>query len=315
VYKEDGYDITREFTEDDLALSEICWNATNALLNDLDIDEMEIEPFVELVPGSQGGSIDLLGLSASRECLLILDYKFGSVRVSPVESPNLGLYGISARHDPKTADMFKKVKKVVFAIVQPRVKGVVTMWETDQKWLDDFLHKHQVAVKGTGINPGSHCKYCPAEPYCEERRRHVAAANLLGARDQDELKAAAEMVVEVEDWCKSIKAEMYIQMVRGVPVPGWKIVEKRASRKWVNEADVMLLMHKYKQRKPDYTSKPKLLTPAQLEKMLKKNKVVIKDLNEFIISVSPGTTIATEDDSREAVIVSDVQGKLKEMMK
>jgi hypothetical protein len=310
IYKEDGYDITREFTDDDLALSEICLNATNALLDDLDIDEIEVEPFVEYVPGSQGGSIDLLGLSVSRECLLIADYKFGGVRVSPVESPNLGLYGISARKDPKTADMFKKVKRVVFAIVQPRVKGVVTTWETDLEWLDAFEKKHQAAVKGTSINPGSHCKYCPAEPFCEERRRYVAAANLLGARDQIELTAAAGMVVEVEDWVKSIKEELYLQMMRGVPVMGWKIVEKRCTRKWVDEDNAAKGI---KLTKKDMF-KTTMLTPAAMEKVVKKKKVKI-DLDEFIISVSPGTTIATEDDSREAVIVSDVQGELKEMMK
>jgi hypothetical protein len=312
VYKEPGYEdtMTREFAEDDLDLSHIALNATNVLLDQLDIDEMELEPFVEYVPGSQGGSIDLLGLSVSRECLLIADYKFGTVKVSPVESPNLGLYGISARKDPKTADMFKKVKKVVFAIIQPRVKGVVTTWETDLEWLNAFEKKHQAAVKGTAITPGSWCKYCPAEPFCPEKRLNIVAANLLGAREQDELNAAAEMVVEVENWCKSIKEELFLQMVRGVPVPGWKIVEKRCTRKWVDEDSAAKGI---KLPKKDMF-KTTMLTPAAMEKVVKKKKVKI-DLDEFIISVSPGTTIATEDDSREAIIASDIQGELKEMMK
>jgi hypothetical protein len=310
IYKESGTDITREYTTDDINLTEIAYHATNTLLDKLDIDEMELESFVEYVPGSQGGSIDLLGLSVSRECLLIADHKFGGVGVSPIESPNLGLYGISARKDPRTADLFKDVKRVIFAIIQPRVKGVVTTWETDLKWLDAFEKKHEAAVKGTSINPGTHCKYCPAEPYCEERRRYVAAANLLGARDQTELTIAAGMVVEVEDWVKSIKEELYLQMVRGVPVPGWKIVNKRCTRKWVDEDKAAKGI---KLPKKDMF-KTTMLTPAAMEKVVKKNKVKI-DLDEFIISVSPGTTIATEDDSREAVIVSDVQGELKEMMK
>jgi hypothetical protein len=118
------------------------------------------------------------------------------------------------------------------------------------------------------------------------------------------------MVVEVEDWVKSIKEELYLQMMRGVPVMGWKIVEKRCTRKWVDEdkAEKAIKLPK----KDKFVTK--MLTPAAMEKVIKKKKVNL-DLSDFIVSVSPGTTIATEDDSREAVIVSDVQGELKEMMK
>ena len=312
VYEE-GDGQTQTFTDADLDLSYIAYNATEELLGELAIMEVEIEPFVQFVPGSQGGSIDLLGLSEDRKTLLILDYKFGSVAVSPNDSPNLGLYGISARKDPKTADMFKQVKKIVFAIVQPRVKGVVKTWETDIKWLDAFEKKHIAAVKGGTIVPGSWCKYCPAEPFCEAKRTQVMAANLLGARDQEELTAAADMVNEVEAWCKSIKEELFLQMSRGVPIKGWKIVEKRATRKWIDPGHVESDLHFAGLTLKD-THNHVILTPPQMEKMLKKNKVEI-DLDEFIVSKSSGNTIATEDDSREAVIVSDIQGELSEMMK
>jgi hypothetical protein len=99
-------------------------------------------------------------------------------------------------------------------------------------------------------------------------------------------------------------------MVRGVPVMGWKIVEKRHTRKWVNEDEAAKGI---KLPKKDMF-KTTMLTPAAMEKVIKRKKVNV-DLDEFIISVSPGMTIATDDDSREAVIVGDVQGELKEMMK
>ena len=56
-----------------------------------------------------------------------------------------------------------------------------------------------------------------------------------------------------------------------------------------------------------------MLSPAQMEKVLKKKKVTL-DLTDFIVSVSSGTTLADESNTAEAVIVGDVQGKLKEMM-
>ena len=139
------------------------------------------------------------------------------------------------------------------------------------------------------------------------------ASNLLGARDQKELNAAARIVNEVEDWVKSIKEEMYLQMVRGVPVQGWKIVNKKNQRSWLDEKKAAAALTKAKVTKKAQTV-TKFLSPAQMEKVVKKNKVDI-DLDKFILSESSGTTIATEDDSREAVIVSDIQGELKEMMK
>jgi hypothetical protein len=312
IYKEDDGQ-TQTFTEDDLDLSWIAYNATNELLDELDIDEIIIEPFVQFIPGKSGGSIDLLGLSEDRKTLLIGDYKFGQVKVSPKESAQCGCYGISARVDPATADMFKQVEKIVFAIIQPRVKGVVSLWETDTKWLDKFEKTYLAAMEKDHLSPGSHCKYCTAEPYCETRRAQVMASNLLGARDQKELSAAAEMVNEVEAWCKSIREELYLQMCRGVPIPGWKIVEKRHTRKWADEGHIESDLN-FAGLKMDDIFKHTILTPPQMEKMLKKKKVEF-DLDEFIVSKSSGNTIATEDDSRDAVLVSDIQGDLAEMMK
>jgi hypothetical protein len=302
--------VTRTFEPDDLDLADIMYAATDRVLNDYDIDEFEIEPFVEFIPGVSGGSIDLLGLSEDHKTILIHDYKTGTSKVPVEGSEQHGVYALASRVDPKTKDMWSDVERVVFVIVQPRIKGVVFRWETDIAWLDRFEQTYRKAMTLTTINPGTHCKYCPAEPYCEEKRLNIMATNLLDARHQDELNAAAAMVVEVEDWAKSTKEEMYLQMVRGVPIKGWKIVEKRVVRTWGDEDEAAKGI---KLPRKDMF-KTTLLSPAQMEKVVKRKKVNI-DLNKFIISVSPGMTIAKDDDSREAVIVGDVQGELKEMMK
>lgn len=311
VYEEDGN--TREFTEDDLTLSEIAYNATNTLLDELDIDIIMVEPFVELVPDVAGGSIDLLGLSADGTTLLILDYKFGSYKVQPEESAQGGVYGISAMADKTTADMFAKVDEVVFAIVQPKVKGVVFTWETDIKWLKGFEKKFRAAMKATQLNPGSHCKYCPAEPYCEAKRTGVMAAALLNPKATKDLQAAADVVEEVENWVKAVHEELYMQLNRGVPLQGWKVVEKRHTRKWVDDDAVYPALKTYLPKADCF--KTTILTPPQLEKVLKKVEGCTFDLNGLIVSSSSGTTLAKADDSREAVVVSDVQGHLADMMK
>jgi hypothetical protein len=306
--------ITREFTEDDLTLSNIAYDAMNGLLDKLDIDEMMVEPFVQFIKGKSGGSIDLLGLSVNRKTLLIADFKFGVVKVNVKESAQLGVYAISSRVDPATKDMWSDVREVVYAIIQPRVRGVVSTYTYAVKDIDNFEKIYVEAMSRHDINPGPHCRYCRAEPYCEEKRAAVVAANLLGARHQDELKAAANIVNEVESWVRSIKAEMYLQMARGVPLTGWKLVEKRPTTKWTDETGAKAFLKSKRIAAKSIVKPAHLMTPIQVGKILRKKGRDL-DLSDFTITESSGTTIATEDDSREAVMVSDVRGELKEMMK
>lgn len=305
---------TREFVEDDLPLSEIAYNATNKLLDELNIEELEVEPFVQLLKDRVGGSIDLLGLSEDRKTLLILDYKFGSVKVEVDNSPNLYLYAASSRADAITKDLWSEVTKIVFAIVQPQVKGVVSTFETTPAKVDEFEKELMAALESDKINPGPHCKYCPAEPYCEEKRAQVVTAVLLGAREHKELEAAALMIVEVENWLKSMKEEMYLQLNRGVPIHGWKIVEKAARKKWIDAKAASAFLKEKRIPARDITNPAALRTPTQILDYLHK-KGRDYDLSGFIIAESSGTTLAPEDDSREAVVMSDTKGHLADMMK
>ncbi len=313
IYEEDG--VKREFTEEDLDLSNIAFNATNKLLDKYDIDEMLIEPFVQLVPGVAGGSIDLLGLSANRKTILIPDYKFGRKKVEVFCSPNLSLYGVSAMKDPTTTDLFDKVERVILAIIQPQVKGVVSTYEMTIPELEAFGTSFKAAMQKTTICPGPHCLYCPAEPYCQERRATVIGANVLGARLQEELQAGADIIEAVESWVKTMKEEMYLQMNRGVPVKGWKIVDKKLSTKWTDEAGAKIFLKFKRIARRDIIKPAALMTPIQIGKVLHKKGKDNIDLSTFTVTESSGTTLAPESDTRDAVIVSAVQGHLANIVK
>jgi hypothetical protein len=311
VYTEDTTALV--FGDDDLDLSQIAFDATETLLNDLDIDEMMIEPFVQLIPDEAGGSIDLLGLSHDRKTLLILDYKFGSYKVDAKENVQGLFYAACVEADVITYDLLENVDEIVIAIIQPKIKGTVSTWSCDRKTLTQYLVRLKTAIVSTDINPGSHCKWCPAEPYCVEKKAAVMSATLLDKDSHNELSAAAAEVERVESWVKAVKEELYVQISRGVSIPGWKVVDKRATRKWsVDDGEIMDTLD---DAGIDFNPfiQTKVLTPAQMEKALKKNKVDI-DLSEFIIKTSTGTTLAQESDSREAVVVTDVTGHLAEMM-
>tara|TARA_R110002167_G_scaffold192920_1_gene395517 strand:+ start:552 stop:1691 length:1140 start_codon:yes stop_codon:yes gene_type:complete len=317
VYKENGQ--SREFGVDDLDLSNIAHTVTNTIMDDLDIDQLEVEPFLQYIKGSVGGSTDLLGLSEDGKTLLSLDYKFGRNKVVAKNNAQLMFYPMCARRDSKTSDMFSKVEKLVLVIVQPQVKGVVDTWECSIEDLNTFETEFnkaldQVYLKTDVRTPGSHCNWCPAAPYCETKRLNVMASSLLGAKERNDLQTAANVITEVEDWLKMMKEEMYMQLNRGVALDGWKIIDKRATRKWIDDMATAKALANCKELSEQDVFKSTLLTPPAMEKVIKKKKVDL-DLSDFIVSESSGTTLAPADHASPAVIVTDVQGHLKDIMK
>ena len=314
VYSENG--VSREFTEDDLALSYMAFNATNALCDELDIDEMIVEPFVQLIPDLAGGSIDLIGLSRKRDTLLFLDYKFGRGKVGVKNNVQLQFYGISAEADPLTADMFDGVDNIEFAIIQPQVSPEASRWSCTPAELAEFKIDMMTSIDQAQsstppLNTGSHCQYCPASPYCTVRRADMIGTLNLGLLAKDALQASADILEDVEAWLNAAKQELYIQLSRGVNIHGWKIVDKRASRKWIDEAAAEEALILAKIDRGIFT-KEILLTAPQVVDALKKYKIDF-NLSEFIEVKSSGTTLVAEHDDRDAV-VPGVPENLKKLM-
>jgi len=315
VYKEENGPRELTFSDDDLDLSNIAYNATNEIMDNLDIDVMLVEPFVELIHDAAGGSIDVLGLSHDGETLLVLDYKFGSRRVSAEENVQLRFYALCAEMDNATKDLFDKVNRIILCIIQPKLKGVVDMWTMSRTHLSAFHADMTTAIdctedKDRVAEPGAHCQWCPTAPYCVEKKQTVLVAKLLDAKSHNELCSAACELADVEQWCKDVREELYMQIKDGVSVPGYKVVAKRAARKWSNEADATFAMEKAGVSLDVFT-KTVMLTAPQTVAALKKNKVDF-DLSEFIVKTSSGTTLAPEDDSRDAVVKPNATDAFKE---
>lgn len=324
VYKEGDAELA--FTEDELDDADIIFNNTNKFLDDLDIDEFMVEPFVQLIPNEAGGSLDLLGLSSNGKTLALLDIKTGQIVISPVENAQLLFYGVSAEEDPLTKDMFRDVEKIVFAIVQPTARGVVSTWECDRKTLVKFRKEALEAIKKTkhktpALNAGPECKYCPAASYCKVNRANAVATRNLTPTHKAELQASADLLPVVEAWVNSVKQELFTQLTRGASVKGWKIVDKRANRKWVDEAAAEAALKKAK-LSPVLYIKSALMTAPQVTSAIKKAKLDLEalkkkfnfDLDDLIEAKSSGTTLAPEDDDREAVATGGVPENLSKLV-
>lgn len=316
VYTENGF--ARIFIEEDFDLAYSAFNATNALLEEMDIDELEIEPFVQYEVDEVGGSTDLLGLSADRKTILSLDYKFGRSPVKAKNNAQLLFYPMCARRDSKTEDMFKDAETLELVIIQPQSRTVVDRWSCPIKELDAFEKKFVAALRkiqsGKALTvAGPHCNYCPSAPYCDTKLKQTRQASLIDPKNHADLAKAASLLEQVEQWVKDVKEELYLQLSNGVDVEGWKIIEKRASRKWLDADAALAALLAAGIEKGDLTD-TKMLTAPQVEAMLKKKKVEF-DLDAHITKISSGTTLAPASHKSDAVVVTEVVGHLAEIMK
>ena len=92
----------------------------------------------------------------------------------------------------------------------------------------------------------------------------------------------------------------------GVTVPGWKLVDKRATRKWAaDDAEITAeitaeIAAEFGGIGTDKLYKTELLSPAQMEKVLKEYGLVIPAL--LLKTVSSGHTLVPESDKRPSVL-------------
>jgi hypothetical protein len=149
---------------------------------------------------------------------------------------------------------------------------------------------------------GDHCRWCPAKPICPALR----AATLEQARadfapglpyDPVALAAALDQIPLLETWIKATREFAYEQAMNGRVPAGWKLVEKRATRKWRDEASAAAMLELL--MAPDEIYEPRtLLSPAKIEKALGKNEK--HKIALYTVAESSGLTLVPESDKRPA---------------
>jgi len=289
-------------------------NAVEDLLETHYVKTLVTEPFVEFIKGVAGGSIDMLAKSGDGDTVLVIDYKFGHNTVRAKENPQMLFYALCAMADPATSDKFfnnngKLPKRLVLAIIQPNDDGpVADVWETDLSVLDDFGKKvNDAVIKVENISngvitpeyvTGTHCKYCPAAAVCPKKTGAAQKALRLKPTDVAILAEALPLIPEIESWISAVTKLAHEQLEAGVKIPGYKLVNKRASRVWSSEDDIAEVLKKMRRVKHEEVHNYKLKSPAQMEKLFKEKGIDPALLSEYISSVVSGTTIAPESDKR-----------------
>ena len=276
-------------------------------LNDIDPDmamDVEVECNVgygDLIPGAFG-SVDLIGKLGRRT--IVLDWKFGDgVVVDAENNKQLLFYAAAARRTASTQWAFEGTDEVELIIVQP---PVVRRWVTTLDTLDRFESDLTRAVKlaqrpDAPVAAGEHCRWCAAKPICPvvngeiDRIKDNAIKNL----DAAQVGALLEKAELFESWIKDLRALAFDLLENDKPVPGYKLVAKRAVRQWVNEGETVDALTNLG-LEPKEIFKAELISPAQAEKVLKKSKLALPP--ELVVAVSSGSTLAPESDPRPAVL-------------
>lgn len=241
------------------------------------------------------GSADLLGRIGNR--VIVLDWKFGDGVTVEVENNAQHLfYTAAAMRTPGLEWLFTGVTEVELVIVQP---PYVRRWMTTPARVAEFETELLRAVKlsrqpDAPMAHGDHCRWCPAKPICPILTGAVdrAVKAKLEALPADQIGYYLEQVPMIEQFISDLKALAHTMIESGQPVPGWKLVNKRATRQWTDPIEAAMFLHgagiePYEE---------KIISPAAAEKLLKKAKIPFAD--GLVVAVSSGSTLAPASDPR-----------------
>jgi hypothetical protein len=246
------------------------------------------------------GSTDLLGSIGNRA--IVLDWKFGDgVAVEAEENYQLMFYAAAAMRTPATSSIFHDADEIELIIVQPPfVKRWVTTHERIAAFESDLFRAINTALKPDApLASGDHCKWCAAKPVCPIMTGAVdrALKAKLEALPVEQIAHYLEQAPLIEGFIKDLQQLAHGLLEEGQKVPGWKLVNKRATRQWTNEDKAVAFLTGVG---VEAWGDPKPLSPAQAEKALKKAKIELPA--DLVVAVSSGSTLAPENDSRPAVL-------------
>lgn len=247
----------------------------------------------------------------------VIDLKFGKgVRVNAEENKQLMLYGLGALYQYELAYDIRNVK---LTIVQPRLDSIST-WDIDSQELRDFgnnevIPKAELAYAGKGEQvAGEHCRFCKVKGTCrafavkqlEAVRADFSPENLSDVtfENKDHLLLNDEEILaifgvrgNIAEFVKAIGDHVLKEALDGKPWPGYKLVEGKSNRAWLDAKQVedKLIASKYK--KEDIMSEPKLLGITAIEKVVgKKNFDTV--LGPLVVKPKGAPTLVEESDKR-----------------
>lgn len=263
--------------------------------------------------------------------LYVFDYKHGRIYVDEKDNSQLKYYGLGAMGFGNPYE----VVNVHLIIVQPnaftgnKIRRETISAENLIKWgTKVLLEKALDADKPDApLCEGPECRFCDAAGICP--RRAESALELLRKEDSEVCLPSVEAMnpeqvgrlsaffnsEEFEAWRKSLTATEVSMLLRGVDVPGRKIVEKKVlgNRKWKDESEAEKL---FREKLGEEVFDTKLKTPPQMEKALGQTGMTPKERKELVekLVFRPESTVSSvvnTDDCKYKTIAESQAESLK----
>jgi hypothetical protein len=178
-------------------------------------------------------------------------------------------------------------------------------------WGEKFKEAAMAAKQANAkLCAGDWCRWCPAAVLCPEiSGRALQQAQIefapesgqLAVVDADQLSPenlsrALNAFEKIEFWIAQVRAFAHQKVERGGGLPGWKLVGKRATRKWIDAEKAA--KEAFKIFREDAFTMPDLLSPAQLEKL---GPDAARFVEKRCQAISSGLTLVPDSDPRPAV--------------
>lgn len=238
------------------------------------------------------------------DVLHIIDFKYGlGVLVSAEHNPQMMCYALGALD---IYDGIYDIKTVKMTIFQPRRDNISTCTMNKNElltWADTVLAPTaKMAYAGEGeFKAGDHCTFCKVKATCRKRAEYNLELakydfEMPATLDDTEIASILPKVDSLVSWVNDIKEYALQKALSGTKYDGYKVVEGKSNRKYVNEDAVASAVE---QAGFDPYEK-KLLGITAMTSLLGKSK--FSELLDGLIEKPQGKpTLVSETDKRPAL--------------
>jgi len=274
-------------------------------------DVFEIEQRVSYTDWIEGGFGTADAVIIKDGVLHVCDLKYGmGVRVDAEENPQGMLYALGAYAENSYLGDIHTAK---ISIVQPRLDHI-SEWEISipklLQWAEWAKQRAEATAEPDAPRTAGEkqCRFCRAKASCQALFDVTQAALMSDFDDLDNMPKANTLTEEqmrkaldakplIESWLLAIEKIAKSRLEEGEGFAGYKLVEGRANRRWINDETASKDLLDLLGEDDAYTKK--LVSPAQAEKILGKKRV--SEIADLIVKSSGAPTLAPETDKRPAI--------------